>query len=74
MEPLTPEQQEDVEIRLKEFKERYLALVQEFEVDFVSYPQYVQTGPQVFSTYNAMQLMDKKYAPVPSPLNDEMQA
>lgn len=71
MPTLTPEQEADVEIRLKEFKERYLALVTEFEVDFVSYPQYVQTGPQVFSTYNAMQLMDKKYAPVPSPITPD---
>lgn len=71
---LTAEQQEDINARVEEFKKRHIANIQELEVDFVSYPQYVQTGPSHFSTVAGMHLVDTKYAPIPSPLNEEMHA
>lgn len=71
MTPLTEEQKADVEQRTEEFKRRYGENVKELEIDFISFPQYVQVGPNLYSTLNQMQLMDTKYAPTPSPLSDE---
>lgn len=69
---LTEEQQTDIDTRIEEFLKRYRDNVLELEVDFVSYPQYVQTGQNTFSTYNGIHTVDKKYAPIPSPLaNDD---
>lgn len=72
MEPITEEQQKDIDVRVEEFRTRHLANVEELQVDFITYPQYVQVAPNVYGTYNGMHLVDKKYAPVPSPLNEEM--
>lgn len=71
MTPLTPEQLADVEARVEEFRKRYQANVEELEVDFVAFPQYVQVGPDVFATRANFSLADKKYAPVPSPLAND---
>lgn len=71
---ITPEQQEDIEKRVQDFRARHIANVEELEVDFIAYPQYAQVGPNIYSTYMNMQIVDKKYAPIPSPLNDEMAA
>lgn len=71
MEPITPEQQEDINSRVEEFKKRHLANVEELMVDFVHFPQYVQIGPAVFGTQNTLQIVDKKYAPIPSPLMND---
>lgn len=72
MEPtLTPEQIDDVKSRVEEFRKRHIANVEELEVDFTLYPQYVQIGPNVFATQSSMQLADRKYASIPSPLAND---
>jgi len=67
--PLTEEQQKDIEDRVKSFTEKYKALTEEYQVDFLSYPQFIQIGQGVFGTSMNIQLVDKKYTPIPSPLN-----
>lgn len=68
---LTKEQQADIDARTEEFFKRYKENVLELEIDFVSYPQYVQTGQNMYSTFNGIHTVDKKYAPVPSPFTNE---
>lgn len=68
MPPLTKAQQKDSDERVEEFSKRYAANVEELQVDFSSFPQYVQIGPNLFGTLSSAKLVDKKYAPIPSPL------
>lgn len=68
---LTDEQKQDVQDRMEEFKKRHLVNVEELGIDFVTFPQYVQIAPDVFGTANGMQMVDRKYAPVPSPVTQE---
>lgn len=68
---ITPEQQEDIDTRVAEFVKRHHANVEELEVDFVNFPQYVQFGPGIFGTQSTIHPMDKKYAPVPSPMQND---
>lgn len=70
MEPLTPEQQEDITTRVTEFRQRYLDNVAELEVDFVCFPQYQQQPEGYFVTVPNMQMVDKRYMPVPSPFTE----
>lgn len=65
---LTEEQQKDVTDRMDSFRGEYLSLVEKYEVDFVSFPQYVQTQSGAFTTVAGMSLVDKKYVPVTSPI------
>ncbi len=67
---ITPEQQQDINSRVDEFKKEYLALVEKFQVDFVAYPQYVQVQGGGFVTLANMQILDKKYLPTPSPIQN----
>lgn len=74
MEPiLTEEQKKDVEERVAEFSKRHEENTNELGVDFVSFPQYMQIAPNAFATYASMHIVDTKYAPIPSPLSDELQ-
>lgn len=69
---ITEEQQVDIDTRVAEFKEKYEALVKETQVDFVTYPQKIQIGQGVYADTCTIQIVDKKYLPIPSPLNEEM--
>lgn len=71
--PVTEEQQKDIDERVAEFRKRYLANVEELQVDFVSFPQYVQTQQGFYGTIPSMQLVDKKYMPIPSPFAEGVQ-
>ena len=68
MEPITQEQQEDINIRVEEFVKRHRDNVAELEVDFVQFPQYIQIGPGMFATQSSIQPMDKRYLPKESPM------
>lgn len=72
MQPLTPDQQADIEARSTEFRAKYLNLVAEYQMDFRAYPQYVQGPNGAFTTLVQMVLADKKYLPVPSMNSDDV--
>lgn len=67
---LTPEQEANVKARVESFKADYLELVKKHDVDFVCYPQYVQNNRGTFETAANMTIVDKKYMPIPSPIQD----
>ncbi len=73
MEPskLTEDQQKDVSTRMDSFRGDYLSLVEKYQIDFVSFPQYVQTQSGSFTTVAGMSMVDKKYVPVASPILKE---
>lgn len=71
MNNLTEEQQKDVDERATKFKEKYAALAAEFQMDFICYPQLVPTQEGHFVTIVNMQIVDRKYTPVPSPIIKE---
>ncbi len=58
--------------RMNQFRSEYLDLVKKHDVDFVAYPQYVQTQQGVFTTVCGMTLVDKKTLPVPSPMGGKV--
>lgn len=64
MKPLTPEQQKDVETRVKEFNET----VERLEVAIVAYPEYVPQTDGSFKTTTKTMIVDTKYLPKPSPI------
>lgn len=73
---LTKEQIKDIEVRTEGFKKKYVELTKEFSVDFLCYPQLVpvQGIPQQagsFVTIAHMEIIDRKYAPIPSPIIQE---
>jgi hypothetical protein len=68
---LTPEQQSDVEARVKEFRVEYLALVEKHQVDFTAYPQFVPMGNGAFTVVAPVAIYDKKYQPVKSPFSGD---
>lgn len=68
MHNLTPEQQKDVEARMEAFKKEYMELSRKHEVDFSSYPQFIQNPRGAFEIVSMMTLIDTKYAPIKSPL------
>lgn len=68
---LTKEQQEDIQNRIKEFREKYLELTKKYQVDFASFPQHIQLGEGVYGTMIQTTIMDRKYAPIPSPYTDK---
>ncbi len=70
MNPLTPEQKKDVETRVDAFRKGYVELVEKYQVDFVSYPQWVQNPNGAFLTVSNMTIVDKKFMPIPSPMQD----
>jgi len=65
---LTEEQIKDVEERRKAFTEDYLALVEKYQVDMMSYPQMAQTPRGSFDITVTTFVADRKYAPVRSPV------
>lgn len=67
---MTPEQRADIEQRVAAFREEYLALVDKYQVDFASYPQFVQNREGSFSVISNMSVIDKKFAPVPSTITE----
>lgn len=69
---ITKEQQEDIDNRVAEFKTRYEALVTELQVDFITYVQKMQIGPNTYADAATMQIMDKKYLAIESPLSNMM--
>lgn len=69
---LTKEQQEDVNKRTEEFRKKYAELVNEFQCDFYSYPQFVPAPTGAFEVACHLVVFDKKYLPVPSPLGDDI--
>ena len=64
---ITPEQQKDIDTRSAAFKEKYKALVEEFQCEHVSYPYPVPLAYGVWGTGVALLIADKKYSPVPVP-------
>lgn len=54
---LTEEQTE----RMKKFREEYIELVKKYEVDFVSFPQYILQKDGYYQTTIITTLQDKKY-------------
>ena len=67
---LTPEQQADVEARVKEFRAEYLILAEKHQVDFTAYPQFTPAGNGAFVIVAPIAIYDKKYLPVKSPFSD----
>jgi len=56
---------------MNDFRVAYLDLVKKYDVDFVSYPQYVQAPGGGYVTVTGMMLVDKKTLPVPSPMTEK---
>ncbi len=54
--------------RRDEFLQRYKALIDELEVDFISIPQYVPNDKGTWETLITSQVMDKKNQLTPSPI------
>lgn len=67
MNEITQEQQDDINSRVEDFKKEYTKLVDKFQVDFISYPQYIPSE-NGFTTAAQMTIIDKKYLPVKSPI------
>lgn len=63
---LTKEQQAESDARVEQFRKAFQEIVAKYDVDFISYPQYVpdpKTGG--FLTMGLMTMVDKKYLPKP---------
>lgn len=71
MEKLTPEQQEDINTRVEAFRKDYSSLVEKYQVDFITYPQFARHEQGFFGVISQMMVVDKKYAPVPSPFQED---
>lgn len=67
---LTDEQQKDVEERTKQFLDGYTKLVEETQIDFGQMPQFVPIQQGLFSVMIFNQPQDKRYLPVPSPIQN----
>ena len=65
---LTEEQKSDVDARIKQFVDGYQELVKTTQVDFGQMPQFVPLSNGLFGVMIYNQPQDKKYLPVPSPL------
>jgi hypothetical protein len=68
METKTPTEYEK---RVTEFRDKYLALVKEYDVDFISYPQFVQKSNGAFEIICTTNLVDKKTVATPSPIQQK---
>lgn len=68
---LSVEQQKDVETRIEGFRSAYLELTKKFEVELVAFPQYAPMNGGGFGTVTNIIIADKKYAPVPSPMQKD---
>ena len=68
---LTEEQQKDSAQRIATFKAGYQKLVAELQVDFLWFPQFIPNQQGTFSIGIGVQMMDKKYMPVESPLTKD---
>lgn len=72
MKDLTEEQKTDIADRSAKFLDEYKILTDKYEVGFVSFPSYQAIDSNVFTTIIQSQVMDTKYAPVPSIKSDEV--
>lgn len=72
MKDLTEEQKTDIADRSAKFLEEYKTICEKYQVGFVSFPSYQMVGSNVFTTIIQSQVMDTKYAPVPSIKSDEV--
>jgi hypothetical protein len=70
-ERLTPEQQKDIEARIKLFDTGYRKLVEDLQIDLISFPEMVPTEEGFFVTKSNIMAIDKKYRPVKSPFITE---
>lgn len=68
---LTPEQVKDVEARVKLFDAGYKKMVEDFQIDLVSFPELIPTDQGFFVTRSVIMPVDKKYQPVKSPFIQE---
>lgn len=68
---LTPEQQADVEARIKAFREDYMALVKTHDVDLVAYPHYSQKEDGSFATHVSVMPVNRKEFGIPSPIQPD---
>lgn len=67
---LTDEQKKDVQTRSEGFRKEYQAIIEKYQVDFMCIPEYLPTR-QGFLTGISMQVFDKKYLPIESPIQKE---
>ncbi len=63
----TEEQNKETEARIAEFKSEYDALCSKHQVRHAGMPQYLQMSNGVYVTTLAIDVIDTKYRPVPSP-------
>ncbi len=63
---MTDEQIQEFEGRKKEFLDKYKELIDTYMVDFISYPVFMPTKERDFRILIQTEVLDKKYALVPS--------
>lgn len=68
MNELTDKQQEELKKRSDAFLNEYEALINKYQMDFISIPHYIPQQDGNFVTRIETKLLDKKYWNVPSPI------
>ena len=63
--------QKESQDRMVKFMKAYDSLVKEYEVEFMSFPQFVPSGQHGFNISSQLIPIDKKNRPVPSPMSDD---
>lgn len=72
MPPLTEEEQKDSQARKEEFRAGLIELSEKTQIDVVSYPQFMGQKGGTFSVSVVTDFIDKKHAPIPSIMSDEI--
>lgn len=67
----TPWSKKESEDRIVKFMTAYDALVKQYEVEFMAFPQFVSSGQHGFNVMSQILPVDQKNRPVPSPLSDD---
>lgn len=67
----TPEEKADIDTRIAEFLKRHESNTKELEIDFATFPQFVQTAGGAYATSVSIIPMDLKYRSKPSPFSTD---
>lgn len=65
------DKEKEIQGRVDEFKKEYQELIKKYEVDLASYPMFVPRKDGTFGIAVSVQVVDTKYRPAPSPLQEE---
>lgn len=68
---LTPEQEADIQKRVDQFKKDFSEICKKNEVDIISVPEFIPTPRGTFEIVVAITIMDKKFAPIKSPIQPQ---